>query len=168
MGGKGSPGSQGPLDLLPVTNANESPNLLSRDGCYTLGVLKPCYCVETSGNSSKFQGNPQVTPTQPTTHLEKPKMHGISSHYLANEGTGEEKLSHSIQQSLYKEQLQDMPLKKQDIIRVYSDVFTGIGKFPGPPYKFQLKPNVKPARHAPRRVPIHLQKAFYQEIRNLE
>ena len=43
-----------------------------------------------------------------------------------------------------------MPLKKQDILRVYSDVFTGIGKFPGPPYKFQLKPNAKPVGHAPR------------------
>ena len=47
------------------------------------------------------------------------------------------------QQSLYKKQLQGVPLKKQDILRVYSDVFTGIGKFPGPPYKFQLKSNAK-------------------------
>ena len=61
-----------------------------------------------------------------------------------------------------------MPLKKQDILRVYSDVFTRIGKFPGPPYKFPLKPNVKLARYAPRCVPIHLQEAFHQEIRNLE
>ena len=61
-----------------------------------------------------------------------------------------------------------MPLMKQDILEAYSDVFTGIGKFPGPPYKFQLKPNVKPARHAPRHVPIHLQEAFHKEIRNLE
>ena len=51
---------------------------------------------------------------------------------------------------------------------MYSDVFTGIGKFPGPPYKFQLKDNAKPARHAPRKVPIHLQDAFHHEIRNLE
>ena len=29
-----------------VTTANTSPNLLSRDACYTLGVLKPCYTVE--------------------------------------------------------------------------------------------------------------------------
>ena len=36
------------------------------------------------------------------------------------------------------------------------------------PYKFQLKPNAKPARHAPRKVPIHLQDAFHKEIRNLE
>ena len=90
-----------------------------------------------------------MTPTQPTTNLNQPKMHGASSHHLANEGTGEEKLSHSTQWSLYKEQLQGMSLKKQDILRVYYDVFTRIGKFPGPPYKFQLNPNVKPARHAP-------------------
>ena len=48
------------------------------------------------------------------------------------------------------------------------DVFTRIGKFPGLPYKFQLKPNAKPTRHAPRKVPIHLQDAFHEEIRNLE
>ena len=36
------------------------------------------------------------------------------------------------------------------------------------PYKFQLKQNTKPTRHAPRKVPIHLQDAFHKEIRNLE
>ena len=38
--------------LFYVRNANSSPNLLSRDGCYTFGVLKPCYSVETTQNSS--------------------------------------------------------------------------------------------------------------------
>ena len=57
---------------------------------------------------------------------------------------------------------------KQDILDVYCDVFTGIGKFPGSSYKFQLKPNAKPTRHAPRKVPIHLQEAFHEEIRNLQ
>ena len=59
-------------------------------------------------------------------------------------------------------------MTKQDILDIYSDVFTGIGKFPGMPYKFQLKPNAKPTRHVPRKVPIHLQDTFYKEIRNLE
>ena len=59
-------------------------------------------------------------------------------------------------------------MTKQDILDTYSDIFTGIGKFPGLPYKFQLKPNAKPTRHAPRKVPIHLQDAFHEEIRNLE
>ena len=43
---------------------------------------------------------------------------------------------------------------KQDILETYSDVFTGIGKFPRLPYKFQLKPNAKPPRHAPRKLGI--------------
>ena len=41
--------------------------------------------------------------------------------------------------SINKSQLQGDPLTKQDILDIYSDVFTGIGKFPGMPYKFQLK-----------------------------
>ena len=59
-------------------------------------------------------------------------------------------------------------MTKQDILDVYADIFTGIGKFPGLPDKFQLKPNAKPTRHAPRKVPIHLQEVFHEEIRNLE
>ena len=154
--------------LFYVTNANASPNLLLRDGCYTLGVLKPCYSVETAENSSRFQEDPQATPTQPTVNSDNAKMHVDLSHHCGNEGSAKEKPSHSNKWSLTKEQLQGMPLMKQDILEAYSDVFTGIGKFPGPPYKFQLKPNVKPARHAPRCIPIHLQEAFHQEIRNLE
>ena len=83
-------------------------------------------------------------------------------------GTVKKLSNNSTKHSISKEQLQGSPLTKQDILNVYTDVFTGIGKFPGLPYKFQLKPNAKPARHAPRKVPIHLQEAFHEEIRNLE
>ena len=75
----------------------------------------------------------------------------------------------SRKQSISQNQLKDCPLTKQDILHVYSDVFTGIGKFPGTPYKFQLKVNAKPARHAPRKVTLYIsQAAFHCEIRNLE
>ena len=40
-------------------------------------------------------------------------------------------------------------------------------KLPGEPYKFHLKPEHKPARHAPRKVPIHLEAAFKEEIKSL-
>ena len=70
--------------------------------------------------------------------------------------------------SISKEQLQGSPLTKQDILETYSDVFTRIGKFPGLLYKFQLKPNAKPIRHTPQKVPIPLQEAFHEEIQNLE
>ena len=109
-----------------------------------------------------------MTPTQPTVNSDNANTHVDLSQHCGNEGSAREKPSHSNKWSLPKEQLQGMPLMKQDILEAYSDVFTGIGKFPGPSYKFQLKPNVKPARHAPRHIPIHLQEAFHKEIRSLE
>ena len=38
--------------LFYVTDCDRSPNLLSRDACYTLGVLKPCYTVENFTDST--------------------------------------------------------------------------------------------------------------------
>ena len=60
-----------------------------------------------------------------------------------------------------------LPLTKQDILSQYSGCFDGIGCFPGDPYKFHLKPDYKPAPHAPRKVPVHLETAFKEEIESL-
>ena len=60
-----------------------------------------------------------------------------------------------------------LPLTKQDILSHYSGCFEGIGHFPGDPYKFHLKPEHKPARYAPRKVPIHLEAEFKEEIKSL-
>ena len=60
-----------------------------------------------------------------------------------------------------------LPLTKQDILSQYSSCFEGIGHFPGDPYKFHLKPEHKPAWHAPRKVPIHLESALKEEIESL-
>ena len=43
--------------LFYVTDCDRSPNLLSRDACYILGILKPCYTVE---NTSKTTSSPTV------------------------------------------------------------------------------------------------------------
>ena len=56
---------------------------------------------------------------------------------------------------------------KQDILSHYSGCFEGIGCFPGKLYKFHLKPEHKPARHAPRKVHIILEAAFKEEIKSL-
>ena len=141
--------------LFYVTDCDRSPNLFSRDTCYILGVLKPCYTVENSSS--------------PTVNASK-KGDVVAKSSLHQKMNGSEvKLSNnSNKSSINKSQLQGGPLTKQDILDIYSDVFTGIRKFPGMPYKFQLKQNAKPTRHAPRKVPIHLQDAFHKEIRNLE
>ena len=60
-----------------------------------------------------------------------------------------------------------LPLTKQDILSHYSGCFEGIGHFSRDPYKFHLEPEHKPARQAPRKVPIHLKAAFKEEIKSL-
>ena len=139
--------------LFYVTDCDRSPNLLSRDACYTLGVLKPCYTVEERTACAE--------PRTPGAESRKPRMQARSDAPMRNGGKPTDS---SRKHSISQKQLQDCPMTKQDILQVYSDVFTGIGKFPGPPYKFQLKDDAKPARHAPRKVPIHLQDAFHREI----
>ena len=151
---------QGLQTIVYVTDCDRSPNLLSRDACYILGVLKPCYTVE------KTSTRKTTTPT--VNACAKGDVVAKSFHHQKMNGS-EEKLSNDSNKcSISQSQLKDHPLTKQDILEVYSDVFTRIGKFPGMPYKFQLKENAKPMRHAPRKVPIHLQDAFHSEIRNLE
>ena len=61
----------------------------------------------------------------------------------------------------------DLPLTQEKVETTYADVFQGLGKFPGEPYKLRLKPDAVPAKHRPRRVPVHLQDAFHEEIERL-
>ena len=61
----------------------------------------------------------------------------------------------------------DLPLTQEKVETTYADVFQGLGKFPGEPYKLRLKPDAVPAKHRPRRVPVHLQDAFHEEIEQL-
>ena len=57
----------------------------------------------------------------------------------------------------------DLPLTQEKVETTYADVFQGLGKFPGEPYK-PLKPDAVPAKHRPRKVPVHLQDAFHEEV----
>ena len=59
------------------------------------------------------------------------------------------------------------PLMKQEILSHYFGCFEGIGQFSGKPYKLILKPEHRTARHAPRKVPVHLEESFKQEINSL-
>ena len=106
--------------LFYVTDCDRSPNLLSRDACYTLGVLKPCYTVE---NSTDFT----VSPMKHSYASNKGDV--VADSFLHQKmKESEKKLSNcSNKQSIDKSQLQGDPLTKQDILDIYSDVFTGIG-----------------------------------------
>ena len=61
----------------------------------------------------------------------------------------------------------DLPLTQEKVESTCADVFQGLGKFPGEPYKLRLKPDAVPAKHRPRKVPVHLQEAFHEEVEQL-
>ena len=59
-------------------------------------------------------------------------------------------------------------LTKKQVLEDYSDVFSGIGCFPGKPYHIQLKEDSVPVVNPPRSVSIHLQDAFRKELERME
>ena len=68
-------------------------------------------------------------------------------------------------QHIHPDSLKDKLLTKEMIETAYQDVVQGLGKFPGEPYKLRLKENYVPAKHQPRKVPVHLQDAFHEEVK---
>ena len=60
-----------------------------------------------------------------------------------------------------------MITSKDQIMRQYSDVFDGIGKFLGPPCTIHLNPSIQPKQTPCKPVPIHLKEALKKEIEKM-
>ena len=54
-----------------------------------------------------------------------------------------------------------------DILTEYKVVFEGLGSFPGV-HKIQLKPDVEPVIHLPRKIPIALRDRLEEELKRME
>ena len=84
-----------------------------------------------------------------------------------NRFANQENLEKSPAPAQWKDFCEQTPLMKQDILSHYSCCFEGIGCFAGELYKFHLKAEHKSARHAPRKVLIHLEAALKEEDKSL-
>ena len=126
---------------------------------------------DTTGRTNTFRTTPNTRPHVPhdmscNTHLEccmhvhQPKSRVCKPGELL----ALRKVKHPLNG---KTSVSRLPLTKQDILSQYSGCFEGIGCFPGDLYKFHLKSDHKPARQAPRKVPVHLETAFKEEIDSL-
>ena len=89
--------------LFYVTDCDRSPNLLSRDACYILGVLKLCYTVE---NTSKNTSSPTVNASK------KGDVAAKSFHHQKMKGSEEKLSNNSNKWSINQSQLQGDPLTK--------------------------------------------------------
>ena len=194
----------------------ETPNLLSRETTFLMGILKKCLSVEKTPNEPNNQisslpvSGHSVPPTEadplmpaeadPLTPAETDPLtstEGVFSHSVTStEGvfghsvppteadrpasmdrsqmncasisdTAETPDSSSdcvVGSNNHSLSIADLPLTQDKVESTYADIFQGLGKFPGDPYKLRLKPDAVPAKHRPRRVPVHLQDAFHEEV----
>ena len=180
----------------------ETPNLLSRETTFLMGILKKCLSVETAPNnqiSSLPVSGHSVLPTEadPLTSTEGVFSHSVPStegvfcysvpptetapvpapltstedrsqmNCASISDTADSSDSSSdrvVGSNNHSLSIADLPLTQEKVETTYVDVFQGLGKFPGEPYKLRLKPDAVPAKHRPRKVPVHLQDAFHEEV----
>ena len=183
----------------------ETPNLLSRETTFLMGILKKCLSVEKTPNEENNQisslpvSDQSVPPTEadPLTRAEADpltpaeadpltSMEGVFGHsVLPTEAvplvstdrsqmncasisdtaeTPDSSSDRVVGSNNHSLSIADLPLTQEKVETTYTDVFQGLGKFPGEPYKLRLKPDAVPAKHRPRRVPVHLQDAFHEEV----
>ena len=183
----------------------ETPNLLSRETTFLMGILKKCLSVEKTQNEPNDQisslpvsgHSVPLTEEDPLAPMEGVFSHsvlpteadplasteGVSCHSVPlmeeNPLTSTEERSQMNCASIsdtadssnsssvrvvgsnnHSLSITDLPLTQKKVETTYADVFQGLGKFPGEPYKLRLKPDAVPAKHRPRRVPVHLQEAY--------
>ena len=168
----------------------DTPNLLSRETTFLMGILKKCLSVEKAPNKP----NNQISLTSVSGHSvllteEDPLMptEGVFGHsvQLTEENSlmsmedrsqmncasipntaesPESSSDHIVGSNNPSLSITDLPLTQERVESTYADVFQGLGKFPGEPYKLRLKPDAVPAKHRPRKVPVHLQDAFHEEV----
>ena len=175
----------------------DTPNLLSRETTFLMGILKKCLSVEKTPNepnnqipSTSVSGPTPGHSVPPTEEDPLTSMEGVFSHSVTSM---EVVFDHSVPSTEDRSQMNcasipntsespespsdlvvgsnnhslsitDLPLTQEKVETTYADVFQGLGKFPGEPYKMRLKPDAVPVKHRPRKVPVHLQDAFHEEV----
>ena len=142
-----------------VMDSEDTSNVLSRETTFLMGILKPCFVVK------KVPEIPDGTATMNSKSVQGSQMRcstSTSSKKLIKTAVPPKDVQH-----IHPDSLKNKPLTQEMIETTYQDVFQGLRKFPGEPYKLRLKDNYVPAKHRPRKVPVHLQDAFHEEVQRL-
>ena len=163
-----------PFRTYGSTTANEMTGTLTHNTSMSQSSTSFRTTIPTrdmTGRTNTFRTTPNTRPhvTQDTSRNRLPEccmhVHQPTSQVCkSGESLALRKVKHPLNG---RTSVSRLPLTKQDILSQYSSCFEGIGHFPGDPYKFHLKPDYKPARHEPRKVLVHLETAFKEEIDSL-
>ena len=139
---------------IEVMDLDTTPNVLSRESTFVMGILKPCFVLKKEGKQIPMQILKVNNPT-PTKQVE--------GHSSKNSTTSRSARSMPPYNLNGKVDL-SRPLTEGYIKSEYSDIFEGLGWFPGEPYRLKLKLDSTPAKQWPRKIPAHLEEAFHEEI----
>ena len=133
-----------------VMDSADTPNILSRETTFLMGILKPCFVVK------KVPEIPDGTATMNCNYKAEMKNSKSiqGSQMSCSTSTSTKKLmkttvSPKDVQHIHPDSLKNKPLTQEMIETTYQDVFQGLRKFPGEPYKLRLKENYVPAKHQP-------------------
>ena len=144
-----------PTEADPLTPAEADP-LTSTEGVFSHSV------TSTEGVFCHSVPPTEAVPTPLTSMEERSQMNCASSPDTAD--SSDSSSVRVVGSNNHSLSIADLPLTQEKVEATYADVFQGLGKFPGDPYKLRLKPDAVPAKHRPRRVPVHLQDAFHEEV----
>ena len=159
----------------------DTPHLLSRETTFLMGILKKCLSVEkapnkpnnqvssisVSGHSVPLTEEDPLTSMEVSSHSVPPTEDRSQMNCASIPNTAESPESSSdrvVGSNNPSLSITDLPLTQEKVEFTYADVFQGLGKFPGEPYKLRLKPDAVPVEHRPRKVPVYLQDAFHEEV----
>ena len=173
---------KGKLYRVKIEVMKNSANVLSRETTFLMGILKMQFSLQEASfeqNSTGHGSTPKVythTPVDASMGNNLKKIEFLSteasnqSQFNSRNPPDTVEISSSSRDAASGSKfhsicLENGPLVKEAVTSVYSDVFQGLGKFPGDAYKLRLKPNSTPVRHKPREVPVHLQEAFHEEVK---
>ena len=144
---------------IEVVDSDTTPNVLSRESTFVMGILKPCFVLKKEGKQIPVQiPIPKVNNPTPIKQVE-----GHSSKNSTTPRSARSKPPYNLNGKVDLSR----PLTEVYIKSKYFDIFEGLGWFPGEPYSLKLKPDSTPAKHRPRKVPVHLEEAFHEEINQL-
>ena len=129
--------------------------LLSCRTTMELGLIKPCACLDYLPPKARLLTSTCDQPSKTKSY--KPVIHYTKETVTPNT---------SVVPSKHNMTNEDNQLvtRQEHIMAQFPDVFKGIGKFPGKPYKICLDPKIPPKQTPCRPVPVHLKHAFKAEI----
>ena len=141
--------------------------LLSCRTTMELGLIKPCVHLDYLPPKARLLTSTCDQPSKTKSY--KPVIHYTietvtpnTSVVPSNDKTSTPSLKHNITQK--DDQL---VMRQEHIMAQFPDVFEGVGKFPGEPYKICFDPKIPPKQTPCRPVPVHLKLAFKAEINKM-